>query len=166
MSGLAIASSNGIDEKIVSVGVSYSTNVPAGTSVPMEWDTYIIDELAGAAFDVVNFWTRLTVPPGYTRAKLTAGVNWEVSTAIGTRKIELYRNGLAVYNPSGMPTGSILPGQTDYQAGASGVHPQMFSSCWLPVTAGNYFEVMLLNSSTLSNFVANDLTFFEMILRK
>ena len=57
MSGLAIASSNGIDEKIVSVGVSYSTNVPAGTSVPMEWDTYIIDELAGAAFDVVNFYT-------------------------------------------------------------------------------------------------------------
>lgn len=106
-----------------------------------------------ADFDTSAFWnagapTRLTVPSGVTKVKLSGGVRW-VSNTTGSRLITLFKNGASV------------AGRFSQQS-LTGVIDQSGVSADIPVVAGDYFEMIVFQSSGGAlNITASDVTWFQ-----
>lgn len=124
--------------------------------------------IPNSAFTVVNFgaedidtdsiWnigapSRLTVPVGVSKIRLSAGVSWS-GNSTGLRYLEFYKNGGGV-----PPAGSVaqgIPANTNYNAVncTGGV---------MSVSAGDYFELRVLqNSGGSLNVLNNSRTWFQM----
>lgn len=115
----------------------------------MSWQTATVD--TDGIFSV-GAPTRLTVPTGVTRVRLSASVGWALN-ATGQRMVSLLKNG-------SIPEGSLAqnaPGLASLMSAVSS------SSGSLAVTAGDYFELRVAQTSGGSlNALETERTWFEM----
>src|SRR5690606_13084578 len=80
--------------------------------------------------------TRLTVPSGVSRVRVTAGVQTPSST--GALRVQIYKNGTE-FRGMGEAVSDT--------AGADGV---IVTTGVIPVTAGDYFEVLVTDTAALT----------------
>lgn len=103
--------------------------------------------------------TRLTVPTGVTKVRLTAHVTWATGTT-GYRAITILKGGLAAY--SGHP--QVLDDASASQPG------QQVSTPVLTVVAGNYFDLQVFHTEGTNLDVVGDVngasTWFAMEIIK
>lgn len=98
------------------------------------------------AIDTDDIWnvvtpTRLTVPTGVTKVRISANVQWALN-ATSMRAMYLYKNGAGV--PAGS-FGSTIPGSPT--TGSSSLSAMNGVSGIMEVTSGDYFELRVLNRS-------------------
>ncbi len=84
--------------------------------------------------------TRLTVPSGFTRVRVSANVTWGASSDGNVRQVRLFKNNLTV---AGMFADSKVPA-------GSGVTQHNVSSAVLSVSPGDFFEVMAFHNASTS----------------
>jgi hypothetical protein len=99
--------------------------------------------------------SQIICPTGYNRVRLFGDVHWGGSPGVGTRNIQVLRNGYA--NGSGGNRG--LPGSV-FSSPASVDVMQNFASSWIPCTAGDYFELYAQQSSGSTINILPDGTWF------
>jgi len=134
---------------LVSKGLDETINQGVDTLIP--WSTAAYDD---ATIFNAGQPTRLTVPAGFTRVRLSFGVTWEASV---DQRTDLLKNGAAVTGAAYAytPAGSVSSPVTAYGA----------VSAMLAVTAGDYFEVQVHLVSTGPRDVdGGNLTWFAMEL--
>lgn len=109
-----------------------STNLSVATTTwtTIGWDTEVFDD-AGAHDNVTNN-ARLTVPSGYDRARITGFALW-ANNSTGGRRVSILRGGTE-YITSDLRTALNETGQTA-------------DSGWITVTAGDYFEMQVNQTS-------------------
>ncbi|AFU87995.1 tail protein [Caulobacter phage CcrColossus] len=114
--------------------------IATATWTAVQWDT--------EAEDAVNAFvsgsnTRITVPAGVSKARATAYVNWgsnmNGATIIGAA---LRRNGVETGSTGGSRIVASRSGQ--YESHLN------FTSEWFPVTAGDYYELFVLQQSGIT----------------
>jgi hypothetical protein len=94
-----------------------------------------------ADIDTNTFWsagapTRIVVPAGVTKVKITSNVRWSANTT-GTRQAVIAKNG-ATFHGRGAGSNSPNPG---------GNCDQNVTSAVIPVVAGDYFELLVFQSA-------------------
>lgn len=113
--------------------------VANNTAVAISWDTVVSDSLgtysAGAP-------TRITVPQGATHCVVVGHCEWTIN-GTGYRSLRLNINGSAAANPQYSPTDVRMPN------GSISDHNHC-ASALMPVDAGDYFEFMARQLSTIS----------------
>jgi hypothetical protein len=123
-----------------------------GAGVALTWDS----ETGGYDTDTIHDNstepTRLTVPTGVTRVRLSAQVYWLLTTADTFKLLQLEKNGSFAY------VGSASSGT---EIGASSGSGQIHSPV-LTVTAGDYFEIRLFEESDTSITIESDNSWFAM----
>lgn len=116
---------------LVVVTRSADKSLANNTATTIDWDVNETDEVSGHSTSTNN--SRLTVPSGYTKVRLTGYVVWASNSNL-QRYIFLLKNG----------------GATAIQAAqiaAINEAPLELVSRWMPVTAGDYFELQALQNS-------------------
>lgn len=105
-----------------------------GAYVPISWQS--------AVYDSDTFWdagqaTRLTVPAGVTKVRLTGNIEWQTSPT--SQLVEIRKNG-----------GAVVGGGSFIVRGDSGYSNQMrnIASAVLPVVAGDWFELAVFVSAS------------------
>lgn len=109
------------------VRLSAAESIANSTLTDVPWDVEVYDE---GGWWVVGSPTRLTVPAGVSKVRLTGCVAWASATA-GERLFRILKNGAGVY---GLPQVRNVPGATSsiYQAASSAV---------ITATPGDYFTL-------------------------
>lgn len=129
----------------VSLTGAESINDVSATAVP--WDQ--------ADVDTDTVWaggnpTRLTVPAGVTRVRLSANVAW-ASNSTGVRLVQFKKNG------------SIVSGMPSHRHDANTSSESGLVSSIITVVAGDYFEMEVYQSSTAAlDLTASAVTWFDM----
>ena len=118
----------------------------AGGAIP--FDTEVYD--TGGIHDNATNNSRLTVPAGYTLAKVSGNVSFRdySATPNNDRSVYITKNGLTF---NGMPWHTQMHNST-----VSGSTSINVSSAFLEVTAGDYFELKTIENDTLTVNVEND----------
>lgn len=114
---------------------SVSQSIPDSSATAVTFDTESFD--TDTIHDTVSNTSRLTVPTGVTKVRLTAQVFW-ATNATGTRRASIYKGGVATY--VGNPIDLV-------NAGTSTSTIQQVVSPPLTVVAGNYFELYVTQTS-------------------
>ena len=110
-----------------------SQSIPNATVTAVNWTAESYDTVA--CHDNVTNNTRLTVPAGYTKARLTCAINFSAN-ATGDREVQIYSSG------------SPRPLGTPYMRhAAANIVSLALSTAIMPVTAGEYFECMVSQNS-------------------
>lgn len=102
------------------------------TAVAFNYESYDTDEIHDGSTNN----TRLTVPAGVTKVRLSGSVAWAGNTT-GRRALRMYKNGV----------GSFAGNPHSTQSGYSVSHGQSVSSGALAVTGGDYFELVVYQDS-------------------
>lgn len=110
------------------VGQTYGNNVQA----KLAWDTLSEDGSGGAAW-ASGTPTRITVPPGKTRTRITMGVLWQ-SSDVGKRWILFYKNGVQSMDYVSLVAAAFETGH------------QLVTN-WMLCVPGDYFELSLIQTS-------------------
>lgn len=105
------------------------------TSLTFEYEEYDTD----AIHSVMTNISRLTVPTGVTRVRLTGGVTFN-DNATGYRSINIRKNGDIRGAGYGITTGSAFNATTIYQT-------MVTTTAVISVTAGDYFELKAWQNS-------------------
>jgi hypothetical protein len=105
------------------------------TEAAVTWPAEVMD--TANAF-LLGAPTRITVPSGFTQAKVTAQVTFS-SNATGSRKARILKNGAG--------EGIGLPAVRFPAAGAADVTVLPMAGAAVPVTAGDYFQLMVQQDS-------------------
>lgn len=108
------------------------------TQITYNQESYDTDSI----HDIGSNPSRLTVPSNITKVRLSTNVNW-AKNATGQRSITIYKNGTGNYQ--GMPSKYDQAGPA---GGSDTTHSQTITSPTLEVTAGDYFEVNVYQTST------------------
>lgn len=108
--------------------------IPDATPTAVTWDSIQYDDL--------SFWSggnpsRITIPAGVTRVRITGGIRWTAS-GTGERKLKVRSNG-------GTYEANSIWGSDDRPSDASG--DATITSPILEVTAGQYFELIVEQNS-------------------
>ena len=115
------------------------TLATSGTAAAASFDAAVREDV-GTMWDVSQP-TRLVVPAGYTKARVSAGVSW-AANATGSRKVTLLKNGAAFDGaPSHQSNANAVSGETTDQSIVSGI---------VAVAANDYFEVQLRHTAGAS----------------
>jgi len=114
-----------------------STNFSVATTgayVPISWQSAVYD--SDALWDAGQP-TRLTVPAGVTKVRLTGNIEWQTSPT--SQLVEIRMNG-----------GGVIGGGSFIVRGDSGYSNQMrnIASAVLPVVAGDWFELTVFVSAS------------------
>jgi hypothetical protein len=125
-------------------------------------------KIAWGAYDYnpanVQIWSaanpsRLTIPAGYTACRLKTQVRLDDHIATQTDNLHCYKNNSIAY-----PGVSVTPFPTLTTTGAS---TTTTATPWLPVTEGDYFEILIINlhPDTDEHVLATVRTWIEIELR-
>lgn len=117
---------------LVSITTTFDTVSSSLNYIPFDTEDYDTDLI----HDNVTNNTRLTVPAGVSKVRLTAGIRWDASTT-GQRFAKIQKNGASYY---GHPT-------MDIPAAAVGDTYINLTSSVVDVIAGDYFEVLVQQTS-------------------
>lgn len=132
------------------VHTSANVSIPDSTSTAVAFNTEDYD--TSTIHDNVTNNTRLTVPSGVTKIRLSAGVKW-ANNATGRRSIVLNKNGAAFQGQGAMTV----------DAGASINHELNVTTGVIAVSAADYFEVIAFqDSGGALNVLSNESTWFSM----
>ena len=124
----------------------------AGTNMNFGFEEYDTDSIHSTSTNT----SRLTVPSGVTKIRLTGSVGWAANTT-GARFVKIHKNGSDLYTPRA-ETGST----SDVTWGG---YPQNISSPIFTVVSGDYFEMNVYqNSGAALNTAANFTNWFAMDL--
>lgn len=126
------SSSSGRPE-ITSISRNTDFAAPGGAWTPVPWDTVDVDE-AGAYAPATDA-TKIVVPAGMKRVRITLYVIWENGSA-STPYFRLDKNG------------TPLQGNMATQANESG---RTLVTRWLPVVAGDYFQALVIPGGAQGN---------------
>jgi hypothetical protein len=124
------------DGALVTLTAASTQTIPDATPTVVEWNLF--------QYDDDSFWdpldaTKLTIPAGVTRVRLSAGIRWTPDAyGVGNRKIKIRSNPAGVYDANSIWASDDRPG-TD-SGDATLVTPI------LEVVAGDYFEVVVEQS--------------------
>lgn len=156
--GHLVASSSAV-QNIVSVYRTSDISTAHGVPVALAWTT--ARELAKGAGWLIGAPTRLTVPAGYSKVKLSASIAF-AQNANGVRAIEVYKNNLKI----------VASGYTAAVTAAFNYWNENCCSAWLDAVAGDYFELKSYQTSGAGLNVIGDGgaspyqgSYFEMELR-
>lgn len=117
------------------VNKTVSQSIPDTTGTAITFDTVLNDD--GNLWAVANP-SRLTVPAGgYRLAKLTANLGW-VQNSTGERQLRINKNNALFAGHAHLQLLPSAPGPSDYGNVSTG---------WVPVVAGDYFELLFLQTS-------------------
>lgn len=128
--------------------------ISQGADTILTWGSEQYDD--AAIFDIGQP-TRLTVPAGFSRVRLSFGITWEGASV--DQRTDLLKNGAAVIGAAFAYTaaGTVTSPTTAYTA----------TSAMLAVTAGDYFEVQVHLVGTGPRDVdGGNLTWFAMELMR
>ena len=129
-------------------------SIPDITSTALTWDAEEYD--TDAIHDNATNNSRLTVPAGVTRVRLSAKVQWG-NVAAGYRQVFIRKAGATFI---GQP-------ETIYDIDSAIYHQTDISSPPIVVVAGDYFEVLVYqNSGAALNVIGLDGSWFAMELIK
>jgi hypothetical protein len=136
------------------VRITANESIATSTATAIPWDVIVHDD--NSIWSAGNP-TRLTVPAGFTRCVVGGNVEW-AGNASGARYVLVNKNGADFY---GMPAESSLPA-------GSVQHSENISSGVLECTAGDYFELVVQQTSgeSLSCLSANKKTWFSIELHR
>ncbi len=124
--------------------------IVSGITTVIDWDFEVYDT-DNIHDNVVNN-TRLTVPAGVTKVRLTAQQFWQ-SWATGLRGLEIYKSG-AVFTPT-----RIL---NEIEAGSAGTSAvTTISSPVINVVGGDYFETFVSHTAATTLSFIGTATFFS-----
>ena len=129
-------------------GVNQS--IPDNIETPISWGS--------AIYNTDGFWsadepTKIKIPTGVKRVKLTAGIEWTSNTA-GYRQVYIKRNGATV---AGMPSTLSVP------VSGTVTRQNIISAIGEPVSTSIYFELYVLqNSGVALNVNRYSATFFAL----
>lgn len=128
----APASANGAVLGLTAASVQ---SIADAADATVTWDLFYFDDLA--------FWdpvapTRLTIPAGVTRVRLSAGIRW-TPNATGNRKVRIRGN------PAGVYEANAIWAADERDSGADG--DCTLNTGILIVAAGDYFEVVVTQNS-------------------
>lgn len=133
--------------------VKRTANLSISSSVSNVAVTWSVSDVDTSTFWSAGAPTRLTIPAGVTRVRLRANVRWDSASATGIRQITLFKNGATLAGRFSQIVNASAGTQFTDQNAASPV---------LPVTAGDYFELIAYQTSGAAlNIVSNDGTWFE-----
>lgn len=129
--------------------VRRTTNFPLTANVVymLPWETADLNTnsiYSGAAV------TRLTVPTGVTKVRLTHNIRFDISAA-ALRHMAVFKNGVPVHGMSAVRYGSIASNINDFNG----------TSAVLEVSPGDYFELQVISTNSVS-ILASERTWFEM----
>lgn len=140
-----VASGGGGGTKKYNVGIGPRTRlhrattqtIPTVTWTAIQWDTEAED--AVNAFSA-GFNTRVTVPAGMKYARATGYVNWNSNVSgAGLIAAALRRNGVEIGSTGGSSLVTSRGGLTQ--------SPVNFATEWFPVTAGDYYELFVIQNT-------------------
>ena len=123
------------DACVAQLTAGSTQTIADATPTAVSWDSVL--------FDDNSFWsnaspTRLTVPAGVNRVRLSAGIRWAANST-GERKIQIRFNPAGTYEANGIWASDDRP--SDDTGDATVVTPI------IPVAAGDYFEVIVTQDS-------------------
>ncbi|AXQ69750.1 tail protein [Caulobacter phage CcrSC] len=110
--------------------------IPTTTWTAIQWDTEVEDAV-NAYTSAAN--TRITVPAGVSKARVTGYLTWADNVAGATIGMALRRNGVETGSSGGTPLAVS-------RTGIAESHLNMTSE-WFSVTPGDYYEVYALQST-------------------
>ncbi|AXQ69197.1 tail protein [Caulobacter phage CcrBL9] len=111
-------------------------SVATATWTAVQWDTESEDAVGAFASGAS---TRITVPAGVSAARATGYVNWNASVSAALIGAALRRNGVEIGSTGGS---SIVASREGLNQS-----PLNFTTEWFPVTAGDYYELFVLQNS-------------------
>ncbi len=114
-------------DKLVNQSIAF------GTLTPVDWTSEVYDT-ASLHDNVINP-SRMTIPPGWTRCRLTAGITWANSNT-GNRIIEFVKNG------------ALFPGSCRHRKLARELAEDCIASPVLECAEDDYFEVRAWHNKT------------------
>jgi len=119
------------------------------TAVVMNTEVFDTDSVHD---NVINA-SRMTVPVGVTKARISGGAVW-ASSVSGARQIQVRRNGQVAGSID--PSGLLRPVTNGGNAGVGGDFGQQVQSGSINAVAGDYFEIWVLQTSGAAlNLTAN-----------
>ncbi|AFU88415.1 putative tail protein [Caulobacter phage CcrSwift] len=110
--------------------------IPSGTWTAVQWDSEVEDPV-GAFVSSAN--TRITVPAGVQKARVTAYTTWNTSPTSATVGLALRRNGVEIGASGGTNIAATRTGFAESHLN--------LTSEWFSVTQGDYYEVYVLQNS-------------------
>lgn len=121
---------------LVQLTTASTQSIADAADATVSWDLFYYDDL--------GFWsggapTRLTIPAGVSRVRLSAGIRWTPNT-VGNRKIRIRGN------PAGAFEANAIWAASEHPTGASG--DDTIVTGIIPVAEGDYFEVVVTQNST------------------
>lgn len=139
------------------VGASLTAQNATGSYINVPLNSELYDDVS--VHDTVTSNHRMTVPSGYTKARIIGGVRIDdltANTQINAR-IARYNSGVALQSMTGMPERSAL---ANVSAGAA------FSlvSARMTVSAGDFFILQILTTGDTSITISADRTFLALEL--
>ncbi len=121
---------------LVTLAAASTQSIPNATPTAVAWDLFQYDD---SAFWDAGSPTRLTIPAGVTRVRLSAGIRW-TPNATGNRKLKIRGNPAGVYDADSIWASDDRP--ADDSGDATVVTPI------IKVAEGDYFEVIVEQDST------------------
>ena len=131
--------------------------ITSGASVAVIFDTEVNGYDTSNIHDNVTNNTRLTVPAGYTLARLWGSVLYQAN-ATGHRALNFRKNNFSFYGGTSV---SLLP------VGGIILDTQIISTPWVSCVAGDYFEMFTFqNSGGNLSVIFDTTTYFAIELMK
>ncbi len=131
----AAASAQGASSARVGLAAASTQTIADATPTKVSWDNF--------QFDDNSFWnianpTRLTIPAGVTRVRLTAGIRWTPNVT-GERQLRIIANPAGTYDANSVFASDDRPSDNSGDA--------TLDTGILVVTAGMYFELEVEQNS-------------------
>jgi hypothetical protein len=137
------------------VALASAQSFPTASNDAVSWDSVVVDELGatGAGDSPPVNPTRLTVPTGVSKIRLSANTVWEANTT-GYRRLYVLKNGAPFAGEFLIEAANI---------GSTAVMGLNAASAIINVSPGDFFELMVqqLSGGNL-NLQASETTWFEM----
>jgi hypothetical protein len=142
--------SEGVDTCVVNT--SSNISIPTGTPTAVVFNSTVSDPYNAHSTSVNN--TRIVVPVGNTKARLTGSITWGASASTGILVLNSKKNG-AAFNGSGVSVANNT-GNAFFSTVSS------ISSPWVDVVAGDYFELGVIQGTGGSlNILTSESTWFS-----
>lgn len=131
--------------------------IATGVATVITWDTEVYD--VGGIYSTSVNPSRMTVPTGFTIARLMAAVSMGGGGASGEVQNRFLKNGSVFTGGGGM--------RYQLTASISSIVQQCIVTGWIPVTAGDYFEVQgFHNTGSDMNFADQTTDYFAIELSR
>jgi len=127
----------GSADAVCKVVMSSNLSVANSTWTRVDFDTELFDD--AAIHSTSSNTSRLTVPSGYTRARLKAKAVWENNNSGSFRIINIEKNTAGSHNSANSIDGAILTPRDNT--------PMETDSGWIGVSTGDYFEMFVFQDS-------------------